>query len=64
MTISRTYEVESRSCQQLQARVDNTTPATHLPLLDVEANQFVLMEDLAPAEPGAQIKGCGLDAAG
>ncbi|MEX2293269.1 MAG: phosphotransferase [Acidimicrobiales bacterium] len=63
-TLTRTYEVESRFYQDLQARVDITTPATHLSLLDVEANEFVLiMEDLAPAQPGDQIEGCGLEAA-
>lgn len=61
---TRTYEVESRFYQELQALVDIATPATHLSLLDVEANEFVLiMEDLAPARPGDQIDGCGLDAA-
>ncbi len=62
-TITRTYEVESRFYQELQDRVDITTPSTHLCLLDVDANEFVLiMEDLAPAQPGDQIEGCGLDA--
>ncbi len=61
---TRTYEVESRFYQELQGRVDITTPRTHLCLLDVEANEFVLiMDDLAPARPGDQIEGCGLDAA-
>ena len=58
---TRTYEVESRFYQELQSRVDIATPRTHLALLDVEANEFVLvMEDLAPAQAGDQIKGCGL----
>lgn len=60
--MTRSYEVESRFYQDLQARVDIATPATHLALLDVEANEFVLiMEDLAPAQPGDQIDGCDLD---
>lgn len=59
---TRTYEIETRFYQQLQDRVAITTPKPYVALLDVEANEFVLlMNDLAPAEQGDQIAGCGLD---
>lgn len=58
---TRTYEIETRFYQQLQDRVSITTPKPYVALIDVEANEFVLlMNDLAPAEQGDQITGCGL----
>src|SRR3546814_9122625 len=58
---TRTYEVESRFYQELRHRVAIAAPTPHLALLDVEANDFVLiMDDLAPAVTGDQIDGCGL----
>ncbi len=61
---TRTYEVESRFYQQLRDRVAITAPQPYVTLLDVEANEFVLlMNDLAPAAQGDQIAGCGVDAA-
>ena len=61
---TRTYEVETRFYQQLRDRVSITTPVPYVALLDVEANEFVLlMNDLAPAEQGDQLAGCGADAA-
>lgn len=59
---TRTYEIESRFYQQLQHRVGITTPQPLVSLLDVEANEFVLiMNDLAPAEQGDQMVGCSFD---
>ncbi len=61
---TRTYEVETRFYQQLRDRVAITTPHPYVALLDVEANDFVLlMNDLAPAEQGDQLAGCGADEA-
>ena len=61
---TRTYEVETRFYQQLRDRVAITTPRPYVALLDVEANDFVLlMNDLAPAEQGDQLAGCGPDEA-
>lgn len=61
---TRTYEVETRFYQHLRNRVAITTPRPYVALLDVEANDFVLlMNDLAPAEQGDQLAGCGGDAA-
>ncbi len=61
---TRTYEVETRFYQQLRDRVSITTPRPYVALLDLEANDFVLlMDDLAPAEQGDQLAGCGPDAA-
>lgn len=62
---TRTYEVETRFYQQLRDRVSITTPTPYLALLDVDANEFVLlMNDLAPAVQGDQITGCDAGAAG
>ncbi|MDE0804362.1 MAG: phosphotransferase [Acidimicrobiales bacterium] len=56
---TRTYEIETRFYQQLRDRVDITTPEPYVALIDVEANEFVLlMNDLAPAEQGDQMRGC------
>ena len=56
---TRTYEIETRFYQQLRDRVSITTPEPYVALIDVEANEFVLlMNDLAPAEQGDQMAGC------
>ena len=61
---TRTYEVETRFYQQLRDRVSITTPVPYVALLDLEANEFVLlMNDLAPAEQGDQLTGCDVAAA-
>lgn len=61
---TRTYEVETRFYQQLRDRVSITTPVAYVALLDLEANEFVLlMNDLAPAQQGDQIAGCDVDTA-
>jgi hypothetical protein len=55
---TRTYEIETRFYQQLRDRVSITTPEPYVALIDVEANEFVLlMNDLAPAEQGDQVRG-------
>ena len=60
--VTRTYEVETRFYQQLRDRVDITTPTPYVALLDVDANDFVLlMNDLAPAVQGDQLAGCDAD---
>ena len=61
---TRTSEVETRFYQQLRDRVSITTPKPYVALLDLDANEFVLlMDDLAPAEQGDQLAGCDRDAA-
>lgn len=61
---TRTYEIETRFYQQLRDRVGITTPKPYVALIDVEANEFVLlMNDLAPAQQGDQMAGCDLAAA-
>ena len=61
---TRTYEVETRFYQQLRDRVAITTPRPYVALLDLEANEFVLlMNDLAPAVQGDQLAGCDVGAA-
>ena len=61
---TRTYEIETRFYQQLRDRVGITTPEPYVALIDVETNEFVLiMNDLAPAEQGDQMRGCDLAAA-
>ena len=61
---TRTYEVETRFYQQLRDRVSIRTPRPYVALIDLEANEFVLlMDDLAPAEQGDQLTGCSVDAA-
>lgn len=61
---TRTYEIETRFYQQLRDRVSITTPEPYVALIDVEANEFVLiMNDLAPAEQGDQMRGCDVAAA-
>ncbi len=61
---TRTYEIETRFYQHLQDRVSITTPAPYVALIDVEANEFVLlMNDLAPAEQGDQMRGCDVASA-
>lgn len=59
---TRTYEIETRFYQLLRDRVSITTPKPYVALIDVEANEFVLlMNDLAPAEQGDQIRGSSAD---
>ena len=61
---TRTYEIETRFYQQLRDRVGITTPEPYVALIDVAANEFVLlMNDLAPAEQGDQMRGCDITAA-
>ncbi len=61
---TRTYEIETRFYQHLRDRVSITTPKPYLALIDVPANEFVLlMNDLAPAEQGDQMRGCDVAAA-
>ncbi|SDG03424.1 Phosphotransferase enzyme family protein [Blastococcus aurantiacus] len=60
----RSYEKEVRFYQELADRLPVRTPHLHYADLDVETASFVLLlEDLAPAEPGDQLRGCGTDVA-
>jgi hypothetical protein len=60
----RSYEKEVRFYQELADRLPVRTPRVHYADLDVETASFVLLlEDLAPAEPGDQLRGCGTDVA-
>jgi hypothetical protein len=60
----RSYEKEVRFYQELADRLPVRTPRLHYADLDVETASFVLLlEDLAPAEAGDQLTGCGTDVA-
>ena len=55
----RSYEKEVRFYQELADRLPVRTPRLHYADLDVETASFVLLlEDLAPAQPGDQLLGC------
>ncbi len=60
----RSYEKEVRFYQELADRLPVRTPRVHYADLDLATASFVLLlEDLAPAEPGDQLRGCGTDVA-
>lgn len=60
----RSYEKEVRFYQELADRLPVRTPRLHYADLDVATASFVLLlEDLAPAEPGDQLRGCATDVA-
>lgn len=60
----RTYEKEVRFYQELADRLPVRMPRLHYADLDVPSGSFVLLlEDVAPAEPGDQLRGCGTDVA-
>ena len=55
----RCYETEVRFYQQLSASLPVHTPAVLHADIDADGGSFVLLlEDLAPAEPGDQLAGC------
>jgi hypothetical protein len=58
------YKREINFYNHLAATALISTPRCYLAAIDDETHDFVLMmEDLAPAEPGDQLKGCTLDQA-
>jgi len=60
----RSYEKEVRFYQELADRLPVRTPRLHYADLNVETASFVLLlEDLAPAQAGDQLTGCGTDVA-
>ena len=60
----RSYENEVRFYQLLAAELPVRTPAVYYADIDVETASFVLLlEDMAPAVPGDQLRGCSADAA-
>ena len=60
----RNYEIEVRFYQELAASLPVRTPRVHHAEIDLATADFVLLlEDLAPAEPGDQLAGCSVDAA-
>jgi aminoglycoside/choline kinase family phosphotransferase len=60
----RSYENEVRFYQQLAPGLPIRTPAVLYADIDVETASFVLLlEDLAPGEPGDQLAGCTPDVA-
>jgi hypothetical protein len=60
----RSYEKEVRFYQQLAPQLAVRTPAAYHAEIDVTTAAFVLLlEDLAPAEPGDQLAGCTPDVA-
>ena len=55
----RSYENEVRFYQQLAPELPIRTPTTYYADIDVESASFVLLlEDLAPAQQGDQLRGC------
>jgi Phosphotransferase enzyme family len=55
----RNYEIEVRFYQQLAPDLPVRTPAVYYADIDVESASFVLLlEDMAPAEQGDQLRGC------
>lgn len=60
----RSYEKEVRFYQELAGRLPVRTPRVHYADLDAPTASFVLLlEDLAPAQPGDQLLGCDVDVA-
>lgn len=60
----RTYEREAKFYMQLADTVDVRRPRCHWVEFDESSHDFVLvLEDLAPAEPGNQITGCSVEQA-
>lgn len=60
----RTYEREAKFYMQLADTVDVRRPACHWVEFDDVTHDFVLvLEDLAPAEPGNQLTGCTVEQA-
>ncbi len=60
----RSYEVEVQFYRQLANSLSIRTPTCYATQLDVKAERFLLlMEDLAPAVQGDQIRGCTPDQA-
>ncbi len=60
----RSYEKEVRFYQELAGRLPVRTPRVHYADLDAPTASFVLLlEDLAPAEPGDQLLGCSVEVA-
>ncbi len=60
----RSYEKEVRFYQELAHRLPVRTPRVHHADIDVPTASFVLLlEDLAPAQPGDQLLGCSTEVA-
>jgi hypothetical protein len=60
----RSYEKEVRFYQELAGRLPVRTPRVHHAAIDPPTGSFVLLlEDLAPAEPGDQLRGCDVEVA-
>lgn len=60
----RNYEKELRFYQSLAPTVTVRVPRVHYSDLAATPDRFVLLlEDLAPAKPGDQLAGCGIDVA-
>jgi aminoglycoside/choline kinase family phosphotransferase len=58
----RTSEVEVRFYQQVAGTVGIRTPRCYYADVDPATAEFVLLlEDMAPARPGDQVAGCGID---
>lgn len=60
----RAYEIEAGFYRELVATVGVRAPACHFVGFDPATHEFaLLLEDLAPAEAGDQLEGCGADLA-
>lgn len=61
---TRTYLLEAAFYNELAASVDVRAPRCHLSRYDAGTGDYVvLLEDVAPAEAGDQLAGCGVDEA-
>ncbi|MGH9055513.1 MAG: phosphotransferase [Acidimicrobiales bacterium] len=59
---TRTYEIEAAFYAELADTVHVNRPTCYLARFDAEREAYVvLLEDLAPAEPGDQVEGCSPD---
>ncbi|MGI8492573.1 MAG: phosphotransferase [Acidimicrobiales bacterium] len=62
--VGRTYEIEAAFYRELAATVAVHRPRCHLSLFDPATQGYaVLLEDLAPAQPGNQLTGCSVEEA-
>jgi hypothetical protein len=63
-TTLRSYEIEVRFYQEVASTVGIRTPHCHYATVEPETGWFTLvLEDLAPAEQGDQMRGCSVDQA-
>lgn len=60
----RLYELEARFYDEISEQVKLRTPICYYSAMDLVHNEYVLLlEDLAPAQPGNQVAGCSIEQA-